>query len=364
MKSATAHLYVALSGHGFGHLAQVAPVLDELRRRWPAVRLTVQSALSETVLRQRIAGPVGHVAGAADFGMVMVDALEAKIPESLEAYRSFHAAWEPRLARQEQLLRAAAPDGVLADIPYLTLAAAHRLGIPALALCSLNWADILAGYCPDAPDLAALRAPMLSAYNSASAFLQPAPSMPMPDLNNVQPVGPIAALGRERRSDIDRRLGSPAGERLVLVGLGGVDMRPPLERWPRQPGLRWLVPPNWTVSRPDMVSWAILEDCSMVDLIRSCDVLFTKPGYGAFTEAACNGARVLYVARDDWPEEPWLSRWLLAHGNAVKIDRRQLASGELAEPLRVLFDQPVKPPVMPGGIAETVAWLERLLGLA
>ncbi|MBK7540975.1 MAG: hypothetical protein IPP10_05940 [Candidatus Competibacteraceae bacterium] len=363
MKSATAHLYVALSGHGFGHLAQVAPVLDELQRRWPAVRLTVQSALPASVLSQRIAGPFDCVAGAADFGMVMVDALEAKIPESLEAYRDFHATWDPRLVRQEHLLRAAAPHGVLADIPYLTLAAAQRLGIPALALCSLNWADILAGYCPDAPDLTALRSPMLSAYNSASAFLQPAPSMPMLDLRNGQPVGPIAALGRDRRSDIDNRLGLRAGERLVLMGLGGVDMRPPLERWPRQPGIRWLVPPNWTVTRPDMVSWATLEGCSMVDLIRSCDVLFTKPGYGAFTEAACNGTRVLYVARDDWPEEPWLSRWLLAHGNAVKIDRRQLVSGELAEPLRALFDQPLKPPVPPGGIAEAVAWLERLLGL-
>ena len=99
----------------------------------------------------------------------------------------------------------------------------------------------------------------------------------------------------------------------------------------------------------------------MVDLIRSCDVLFTKPGYGAFTEAACNGARALYVARDDWPEEPWLSRWLIEHGNAVKIGRRQLASGDLADALRRLLEQPAKPPVEPGGIAGAVGWLELLL---
>jgi hypothetical protein len=33
----------------------------------------------------------------------------------------------------------------------------------------------------------------------------------------------------------------------------------------------------------------MLDDCSMLDLIRSCDVLFTKPGYGAFTEAVLRG---------------------------------------------------------------------------
>jgi hypothetical protein len=357
------HLYVALSGHGFGHLAQVAPALNEFRCRWPELRLTLQSVLPETVLRGRVTGEFEVVAGAADFGMVMVDALEAKVDESLAAYRMFHAEWDARLAWQEGVLRAAAPDAVLADVPYLTLAAAARLDIPALALCSLNWADILAGYCPVAPDLAVLRAPMLSAYNSAIAFLQPAPSMPMPDLANVKPIGPIAALGRNRRLEIDRRLALRSGETLVLMGLGGVDMRPPLEEWPEFPGVRWLIPPSWDAARADRVDWALLDDCSMLDLIRSCDVLFTKPGYGAFAEVACNGTRVLYVERDDWPEEPWLSRWLVEHGNGVKISRRQLTTGDLAESLRELLAQPAKPPVAPSGVVETADWLERLLGL-
>ncbi|MBK8181643.1 MAG: hypothetical protein IPK63_01490 [Candidatus Competibacteraceae bacterium] len=356
-------LYVALSGHGFGHLAQVAPVLVAFQDRWPDVSLTLQSALPEAVLRQRIARPFACVAGAADFGMVMVDALQAKIPESLAAYRSFHREWDARLAWQEQLLRVAAPDGVLADIPYLSLAAAKRLGIPTLALCSLNWADILAGYGADAMDLAELRAPMVTAYNSAIAFLQPAPSMPMPDLQNGAPIGPIAALGQYRRSEIDRQLGLAQGTTVVLMALGGVDLCPPLAAWPRFPGICWLTPPSWGVARQDMFNWGLLPDCSMLDLIRSCDAVFTKPGYGAFTEAACNGTPVLYVERDDWPEEPWLSRWLSEHGNAIKIGRRQLASGDLLASLQALLAQPIKPPVAPTGVAEAVGWLERLLGL-
>ncbi|MDS4027727.1 MAG: hypothetical protein RKO25_12190 [Candidatus Contendobacter sp.] len=357
------HLYVALSGHGFGHLAQIAPVLNQWRRRWPDAQLTLQSVLPEEVLRERIGGPFTVVFGAADFGMVMVDALDANIAESLAAYRTFHAEWDTRLAWQEHMLRDAAPDLLLADVPYLTLAAAARLDIPALALCSLNWADILAGYYPNASDLQTLRAPMLTAYNSAVAFLQPAPSMPMPDLRNARAIGPIAALGQDRRMAINRRLGLDASETLVLMGLGGVAMRPPLEAWPELPGVRWLTPPNWNVARPDMASWAGLDDYGMLDLIRSCDVLFTKPGYGAFTEAACNGTRVLYVERDDWPEEPWLSDWLLKCGSGVKINRRQLASGALAEPLRELLALPAKPPVAPTGAGEAADWLDRLLGL-
>ncbi|MCP5158479.1 MAG: hypothetical protein H6975_03520 [Gammaproteobacteria bacterium] len=359
------HLYVALSGHGFGHLAQVAPVLNAWRRHRSTNRqLTVQSMLPEAILRSRIAGQFSVVPGSADFGMVMADALEAKVVESLAAYRAFHADWEARLTWQEQVLRDARPDLLLADIPYLSLAAAARLGIPALALCSLNWADILTGYARHEPDLADLRAPMLAAYNSAVAFLQPAPSMPMPELRNAQPIGPIAALGQDRRAEIEHQLGLSGDELLVLIGLGGVDMRPPLEAWPKLPGVCWLTPPVWRTVRTDMPSWAGLTDLPMVDLIRSCDVLFTKPGYGAFTEAVCNNVRVLYVARDDWPEEPWLSHWLLEHGNGVKIDRQQLAAGELAAPLQELLAQPLKPPLSPTGIAEAVDWLERTTAVA
>ncbi|MBE2294048.1 MAG: hypothetical protein IAF00_03825 [Phycisphaerales bacterium] len=356
------HLYVALSGHGFGHLAQVAPVLNALCQRCPTVRLTVQSVLPEPILRGRIAGAFTVVSGAADFGMLMVDALEVKAEDSLAAYRAFHGEWAARLSWQESVLQQAKPDLLLADIPYLSLAAAARLEIPALALCSLNWADILQAYCATAPDLAVLRESMLAAYNSAVAFLQPAPSMPMPNIRNGQSIGPIAALGRNRRAEIERRLGLRDGQRLVLMGLGGVNLRPPLEMWPTLPDICWLIPPDWgQVMRPDVRSWDVLPDYPMLDLVRSCDVLLTKPGYGAFVEAACSGIRVLYVGRDDWPEEPWLSRWLSEHGNAVKINRQQLATGDLAEPLRMLLAQPLKPPVAPTGVMEAVDWLERLL---
>lgn len=362
-RRAAPHLYVALSGHGFGHLAQIGPVLNAWRRRWPQARLTVQSLLPASVLRQRIVGEFTVIAGGADFGMAMADALTVKVAESLAAYRAFHAEWESRLTWQQAQLAAAQPDGVLADIPYLTLAAAAQLKIPALALCSLNWADILAGYCADAPDLADLRAPMLAAYRSAQAFLQPAPSMPMPDLDNACAVGPIAALGRDRRAMLNRQLGWEDGQILIVLGLGGVALRPPLEAWPELPGVRWLAPPDWRVSRADMASWDRLAGCTMLDLVRSCDVLFTKPGYGAFTEAVCNGTRVLSVARDDWPEEPWLSQWLFQYGNGVKIERERWDSGDFIGALEALLAQPARPALPPTGIAEAADWLDRLLKL-
>ena len=355
------HLLVALSGHGYGHLAQAAPVINALRQRLPALRLTVQCAIPERVLRPRIDGPLQPIAEAVDVGMVMASAVDVLIDDTLAAYRVFHADWEHRLARQEKLLASLTPDLVLADIPYLSLAAAARLGIPAVALCSLNWADILLGYCSEEPDSAALRELMLTAYNSAAVFLQPAPSMPMTDLVNTRPIGPIAATGRDRRIELNARLGLRHDEILGLIGLGGVDMRLPMEDWSTMPGVRWLAPPEWQVRRADTVSWGALTDLLFADLVHSCDVLLTKPGYGSFTEAVCNGTPVLYVERPDWPEEPWLTRWLEDNGNAVRITRRQLVTGELFSALDRLLAQPRRPALAPTGINDAAACLESCL---
>lgn len=348
------HLFVALSGHGLGHLAQTAPVLNTLRRELTPLRLTLQTSLSAEILHRRIDGDFEIISQAADFGMVMANAMEVLAEESLAAYRAFHADWDIHLARQTALLERFAPDLVLANIPYLPLAAARQLGIPSLALCSLNWADILQGYCTDSEELESLRHTLLEAYESAALFLRPEPSMPMAELRNTRHIGPIADLGRARRAEIDDRLGLTGNETLILVSLGGIAMRLPMERWPLIPDLCWLVPEAWDIRRPDSRSREELTDIPYVDLLRSSDALLTKPGYGSFTEAACNGIPVLYVERGDWPEEPYLTRWVQENATALKIDRRRLKTGDLQESISDLLTRPPKPTPEPAGIQKVV----------
>lgn len=351
------HLFAALSSHGFGHLAQAAPVLNELRRRLPALRLSVQCALPREVLCCRIDGDFELIAEETDFGMVMANALDVDLGASRAAYLAFHAGWTARLAREQALLTRLKPDLVFADIPYLPLAAAARVSIPAVALCSLNWADVLRAYYPGDHELAAVRDTMLDAYHGAARFLCPAPSMSMPDLTNTQAIGPIAAIGRDRRAQIHARLGLSESEILVLVGLGGIDYRLPIERWAEAPGVRWLVPAAWGIEHGTVSYLESLADMPFLDLLRSCDVLLTKSGYGSFAEAVCNDIPVLYLKRPDWPEEPGLSQWLRTHGNALDISLDRLLAGDLRGLLLELLAQPRRPDLTPDGIEQAVAYL-------
>jgi hypothetical protein len=51
-----------------------------------------------------------------------------------------------RVDREARLLAELQPDLVLSDVAYLPLAGAARAGIPSVAMCSLNWAELFAHF--------------------------------------------------------------------------------------------------------------------------------------------------------------------------------------------------------------------------
>jgi hypothetical protein len=185
--------------------------------------------------------------------------------------------------------------------------------------------------------------------------------MPMSALHNTRAIGPIAALGQDRRAELNARLGLSDQDTLLLAGLGGFELPLALADWPATPGLHWLVPAGGGMVRADLHRREQVSDIPFIDLLRSCDVLLTKPGYGSFAEAVCNGRPVLYVERDDWPETPWLVSWLEQYGNALPLSRERLRAGTVADTVRTLLAQPPRPALTPTGADEVADWLQRLL---
>ncbi|MBS1189818.1 MAG: hypothetical protein H6R10_1610 [Rhodocyclaceae bacterium] len=351
------HLFTDISSHGFGHLAITAPVLNALAEMLPGLRLTVRSRVPAAKLRERIQAPFELVDGATDFGYVMVDALAIDREATALAYRRAHADWERAVEAEAVFLQGLAPQYVLTNVSYLPLAGAARVGIPAASLCSLNWADLFAHFFGAEPWAAPIHSQMLAAYRSARAFLRATPGMPMADLERIVPVAPIARLGR--RHD----LGLGEGVRAVLLSMGGIDHRLPVEDWPCDPGLRWLVPESWGVRHPQALA-AESFGLSFTDLLCSVDAVVTKPGYGTFTEAACNGTPVLYQRRADWPEQDCLIDWLAEAGRCRQVGPATLAGEGLAEALADLWALPPRPLVPPSGGEEAAAFLARELRVA
>jgi hypothetical protein len=344
-------LFVDISSHGFGHLAQAAPVLGALARICRDLKVSVRSGLPPDRLRARIAAPFDLLPGRSDFGFVMVDAMRIDRAATGEAYRAWHADWEGRVAAEAEFLRRFSPDLVLTDVSYLPLAGAARAGLPALSMCSLNWADLFAHVFGREAWATPIHAQILAAYRGAEGFLRLRPAMPMLNLPNARAVAPVASLGRDRRAELRARIGAAAGERLVLAAFGGFAKNWNAAAWPVVPGVRYLVPESWGSARGDMAAIESLR-MAFADLVRSVDAVLTKPGYGTFTEAACNGAPVLYVRRDDWPEQDCLIEWLEENACCLEASAAALARGELRDDLERLWRKARPEPPLPLGAEE------------
>ena len=346
------HLVASISGHGFGHVAMTAPILNLLHERMPQLHLTVRSSVPLAHLRARIKAPFTHLPSEGDIGMMMSSALDVNVEVSRAAYRAFHAEWDARVIKEARLLRELGADFVLSNVGYLPLAGAQRAGIPNAALCSINWADIYHHYCGDD----AIAAQIHDCYANADAFLRATPGMAMGDLTNIIPVAPIAAVGTNRRDELNRRLKLSPNEKLVLVSLGGITSRVPIEHWPRIAGVRWLIPNSWQVQHSDAIALESLH-MDFLDLLASCDLHITKPGYGSFVEASCCGVPVLFVDRADWPESRALISWLQQHNVCREVSRRELEQGNIAATLDEIWDTPHQQPFIPQGAAHVTAWL-------
>lgn len=355
------HLFVDISSHGFGHLAQVAPVLNELARRCPAVRLSVRSGLSLEKLRARLECNFTHLQGRSDFGYVMLDAVRIDHAATAKAYRQQHRHWQQRVDDEAGLLRRVQPDLLLSDVAYLPLAGAAQAGIPSLAMGSLNWADLFAHFYGDQPWAPAIHQEMLAAYGAAECFLRLTPAMPMRDFPRTRAIAPVAASACDRRAQLLAQLPCAPDSKLVLVAFGGFSKDLAAARWPSAKGVHYLVPQAWAMAREDMSASEPLG-LPFDELLCSVDAVLSKPGYGSFTEAACNGTAVVYLRREDWPEQDCLIDWLQLNARCLEIGEADLLRSDWPARLERLWRQatPVRP--QPDGIGEVASLLAERLG--
>jgi hypothetical protein len=353
MPASTPHLLIDVTGHGFGHAAQVAPVAAVLRQLRPDLRLTVRSLLPAPVLHAAFGVEVALAEPAPDIGLRMAGPLDVDSEASAAAYGALHERWPETVAREAARLAALAPNLLVSDVGYTALAAAARAGVPALALSSLSWLEIYLAYCGHRPEAGRIADQIAVAYDSARAFLQLTPHLAMDGFAHRVSLPPVARLGQDRRAELLARLGLAPDTRFAVIALGGVPVAGELADLPRLPGLVWLVPEGVGTGRTDAVPAAGLA-LPYVDLIRSAALVVTKPGYGTFVEALANGSRLLYCARPDWPETPVLDAWARANGAAAMVSRERLQAGDYGETAAELLARPDPAPVAAAG-AEAAA---------
>ncbi|MBF0124438.1 MAG: hypothetical protein HQL60_03775 [Magnetococcales bacterium] len=346
-------VWCAISGHGFGHAGQTAPVLRQLARRRPDLVLHLTTAVPAELLRIRLDSPFTLDPGSRDVGVQQKDALTMDLSATLAALHALHDHWEARLAAEQQLMRRWRPDLVLANIPYLTLAAAQALAIPTVALASISWDVILERSClpslqqdsEEQKTFMTWLATMRDAYRRVDLALLPEPALPGMPFERTQRIPPITTLGSGQPQLLRRDMGwQPDDPRpVLLVTLGGIAASTlPLATLVAERRALWLV--DYEAAALPVVDHVaplrrIRQQWSFPDIIASVDGVVSKPGYGLSVDCVMHQKPLLYVRRGWFPDEEPICHWLSRYGRVHELSVEQFATGYWLAPLQQLLQQ-------------------------
>ena len=116
-------IWCAISGHGFGHAAQVVPVLNALRDLVPGVTAILRTTVPASFFHDRLTIPWELSPSQQDIGCIQDGPLKIDIDATWIAHQRFHQTWDARLSNEVSAISAASPALVIADIPYLAISA-------------------------------------------------------------------------------------------------------------------------------------------------------------------------------------------------------------------------------------------------
>jgi hypothetical protein len=347
-------IWCAISGHGFGHAAQVVPVLNALGDLVPGVTAILRTTVPASFFENRLTIPWELSLAQQDIGCIQDGPLKIDIDATWAGHRHFHKTWEARLANEVAAMEAASPALVIADTPYLAINAGSCAHIPTVALASFTWDLVLKEYCHAADQSQQqLIQYIRKSYLKADMALRITPAPTIDAFSNVIDIGPIASPSPPERNRLASAIDLAPNEKTVLVGFGGIPLTSlPLEYIEGLSRYRFLcdgpIPPGY--SRIHSIKTLPF---SFKTLLASVDLIMTKPGYGTIVEAVALQQPVLYVRRYNFVDEQPLVDYLHRYGRGIELSIDDFANARwepaLSKALSMLTP-PTPPPPATGAM--------------
>ncbi len=353
-------IWCAISGHGYGHAAQVVPVLNALGALVPGVTAIIRTTVPASFFQDRLTIPWTLSPAQQDVGCIQDGPLTIDIDATWAAHQLFHNTWGARLSQEVAAMQAASPTLVIADTPYLAIEASSCAQIPIVALANFTWDLVLKEYC-QASDHSQqqLIQRIRESYAKADIALRITPAPRIDTFSNMIDIGPIASPNSPERGRLASFLALMPKERTVLVGFGGIPLTSlPFADLEQLSGYRFLFDGPVPTNRAQFVSTRSLP-LSFKTLMASVDVIMTKPGYATIVEAVALQTPLVYVRRYNFVDEQPLVDYLQRHGRGVEMSMSEFKAGRWEAAIRKSNETaiPSAAPPPPTGAAQAAAIL-------
>jgi hypothetical protein len=324
-------IYVTITNHGFGHAARTAALVGEIQRRLPNLRAIVTTTAPRWLIASYLPQDFVYRPYSYDVGVIQVDSLQMNRPATLEAWQQIRSTETEIVENEARFMKEQGVQLVLADVPPLAGAIAHRANVPCWAATNFGWDFIYREWGKDFADLSDW---IGRGYGECDRLFRLPFSESLDRFPQIEDVGLTGGKPywkeEELRNQLDFHHPQERTALLVFGGLGVHDIpyqtAAQFPDWqfltfdraaPPLPNLRNIPDPTGETGRP----------YRPVDLFPLCGLVVSKPGYTTYAEATIADLPVATIPRSGFAESAIIQQGLQDHSWHQLIDSADFFAG-------------------------------------
>jgi L-arabinokinase len=331
-----------ITAHGYGHGTRSCDVLRAINRLYPEQPVIVTTDLPRDFLNGRLAGCTNLTfrSGAFDVGLVQKDSLQSDFFQTFEKLEALYAREEELIEQERRFIAENNIGLVAADIPAIPLAAAQRADIPNIAIGNFSWDWIYADYAKDNPRWEFFVEKFRAVYAKTDLLLRLPFAPPMEQFPNRKDIPLLASPGKARREKLSALTGADILKPWILLSFTSLDLNfQALEK------IRSLSGYEFFCVQPLEFSGSFIHaidrhQVCFADVLASCDIVISKPGFGLVSECIVNRKPLIYADRGDFAEYPYLVEGIEKYLRNVHIPSAQLYAGDFFQALEKIKSAP------------------------
>ncbi len=313
-----------ISGHGFGHISRSYEVIRYLHENASIVKLFVNTTRKDFVKDKKENLIFRDIS--VDVGMVQLSSISLNVEKTLEAIFEFEKSKTVIIESEIDFLKKEKIDCIISDSSSLPFVLADKLQLPSYFIGNFTWDFIYNNYSKDHSYFATYSNALRKEYSLCKLGLILPFHCPMDSIPYRLEIGIIGRASLKNRDNIRESIGFTNKNRYFLFSFGAYGISDSL-------GYQNLKDNEWVVvsGYEGLVGDKVIDvkDIYYPDLLKACDYVLTKPGYGILSESYLANTPIIYTDRGDFAEYPYLVEALNKYHLSAFLSQSELLNFQL-----------------------------------
>ena len=318
-------VYLAATGHGFGHAVRLSIVAAAIQKLNPDVLLILATTAPRWLLASYIPGDFIYRPRAFDVGVIQSDSFTMDKAATLTKMQEIYQNRNALMAGEVNFLKTNQVGLILADIPPLIAPIAQLAGIPCWMMSNFGWDFIYEAWGEDFREIVSW---IKECYQHCDRLFRLPMAEPMTAFSSVTDVGLIGGTPRYSSEELRHKFQiTTSQDKTILLTFGGLGLAQiPYHNLTHFSDWQFITFDQQAPELPNLLK--VTEPfLRPVDFMPICGRVISKPGFSTFSETMCLEIPIVSLTRNDFAEAPLLLEGIKNYADHQIIETERFYQG-------------------------------------